>query len=125
MAEQLTIAERALRFHRLNPHVYAMCAAQARKMLVDGQGQLDIGGIWEDVRQESEGTRGESLKLNNDFRAFYARMLTAQEPDLAGCFKLRRGPHTADYAALLGRRFTEGPTLVGYPVSVPEEVEGL
>lgn len=32
---------------------------------------------------------GDEYKLNNDYRAFYARLLMANEPELAGFFETR------------------------------------
>jgi hypothetical protein len=35
-------------------------------------------------------TRGDEFKLNNDYRAPYARLIMRREPDLDGLFETRR-----------------------------------
>ncbi|HEY5316508.1 MAG TPA: hypothetical protein VIJ20_00910 [Solirubrobacteraceae bacterium] len=37
-------------------------------------------------------TEGDPFKLNNDYRAPYARMMMEREPDLAGLFETRGDP---------------------------------
>ena len=39
-------------------------------------------------------TQGEEYRLNNTFRAYYARMVMERCPDLAGFFEVRSSPGT-------------------------------
>lgn len=84
-------AERFETFHRENPHVYRTLAALARQWLSTGREKLGIATLFERARWElTLATAGDEFKLNNDFRAFYSRLLMAQEVDLAGLFDLRK-----------------------------------
>lgn len=49
-------------------------------------------------------TSDPDFKLNNSYRAYYARLIMAQEPDLAGLFALRKSEAdnwTAWFAAVI------------------------
>lgn len=79
-----------LRFHAENPDVYIELRTLARQMRATGRERYSINGLFEVLRwQRDIVTRGDSFKLNNNHRAFYARTLMTYEPDLAGMFELR------------------------------------
>jgi hypothetical protein len=86
-----TIEERFNRFHRDNPYVYSNLCRLAR----DYRGRyrlrrFGIGMLFEVLRWEvSMQTSDPNFKLNNDFRAHYARLIARQEPDLRDAFELR------------------------------------
>lgn len=89
-----TIAEAFLAFHNKNPHVYALLVKLARKARQRGWEHLGISMIWEMARwrlgPETADDAGQPpLKLNNSYRALYARRIMAQESDLAGIFETR------------------------------------
>lgn len=46
--------------------------------------------IWEVMRYDVTVQTGAAPKLNNDFRAFYARLIMAQETGLEDVFEIRR-----------------------------------
>ncbi len=78
-------------FHRKHPEVYAVLCRLARARLVNGRKHLGIGALYESCRYEvGLGDKASTPHLNNNHRAFYARLLMAQEPDLAGVFQLRK-----------------------------------
>lgn len=78
-------------FHRANPHVYAELARLAREWVARTGGKLGIAMLFERARWElALQTRGGVFRLNNNHRAFYARLLMQREPDLAASFDLRR-----------------------------------
>lgn len=87
-----SLAERFEQFHDDNPRVYAILVRLAREWVqATGRRTLGIKALWERARWEMAiTTRGDEFKLNNNYHAFYARKIMAQEPDLAGIFKLRR-----------------------------------
>jgi hypothetical protein len=87
-----TLAERFDAFHADNPHVYDTLVRLAREWLdVTGLPRLGIKMLFERARWEiAIATQATDFKLNNDYTAFYARLLMAREPDLAGLFELRR-----------------------------------
>lgn len=88
--EALPLDERFERFHQLNPQVYLALRAMAVAMLEAGVRRYGIAGLFEVLRYEHVlRTRGEEFKLNNSFRAFYARRLMEREPRLDGFFETR------------------------------------
>lgn len=79
------------KFHAANPGVYVELRRLARQMIREGH-RFGIATIYEVARWEATlalRPGGSTLKLNNSYRAYYARMLMDREPDLAGIFKLR------------------------------------
>lgn len=86
-----TLTERFLRFHELNPHVYQALRRLALDLARNGRSRIGIGMLFEVMRwQRLVATTGEEWLLNNDYRAPYARLLMASEPELAGIFETRR-----------------------------------
>jgi len=66
------IPERFEQFHDTNPHVYRRLVTLARR--------------WAKQRQ---GTEGDPFRLDNDYRAGYARLMMEREADLRGLFETR------------------------------------
>lgn len=87
-----TIADRFDDFHRNNRHVYEALVRLAREWVATtGQHRLGIKTLFERARWEiAMSTSNAEFKLNNDFTAFYARLIMVREPDLADMFALRR-----------------------------------
>jgi hypothetical protein len=78
------------RFHTQNPHVYRLLVRLAREWKRSVGGKLGIKALFERARWESRiVTQGEEYALNNNYTAFYARLIMAQERDLKGIFNLR------------------------------------
>jgi hypothetical protein len=85
-----TIAERFETFHEQNPHVYEELRRLAWRARAAGVRRLGIGRLYEVLRWETAiRTSGrDDYRLNNDYRARYARMLN-REPGLEGLFLTR------------------------------------
>jgi len=83
-----TMAGRFERFHRDNPHVYANLRQMALAMARRGR-RCGIATLYEALRWRYLWTRGDDFKLNNNWRAFYSRMLMEREPELDGFFEIR------------------------------------
>lgn len=88
----ISLQERFMRFHRAHPEVYAALvrlARQARSRRPDRR--LGIKQLFEVVRWEMHVApdERETFKLNNNMTSRYARLIAAQEPDLADAFELR------------------------------------
>lgn len=78
------------RHHEENPHVYAKLREYALQARGAGRTRLGIAVIFERLRWHAAiETTDEEYKLNNNHRAYYARLLMANEPDLRGMFELR------------------------------------
>ena len=79
-------------FHNANPDVYAELKRIALDLIDRGYTKFGIATVYEVARWRSMLRLGPSakFKLNNNFRAYYARMLMDREPRLAGVFDTRR-----------------------------------
>lgn len=86
-----TLAERFEVFHRDNPHVYRTLVRLAREWVnTTGRRKLGISMLFERARWDlAIQTNADDFRLNNSHRAFYARLIAAQERDLADLFELR------------------------------------
>jgi hypothetical protein len=86
-----TIADRFEDFHRDNPRVYNTLVRLAREWVkTTGHGKLGIATLYERARWDiALATRNADYKLNNSYRAYYARLIHQQESDLDGLFDLR------------------------------------
>jgi hypothetical protein len=80
------------RFHHANPHVYDVLVelAKAWRLRRGAASKCGIGMLFEVARWHlALRTEGEPIQLNNNYRAFYARLLMKREPGLVGLFELR------------------------------------
>ncbi len=85
-----TIAEQFEAFHQDNPHVYLALVRLAMDLVRRGVRQYSINGLFEILRwQYALQTRGEPYRLNNNYRALYARLLMREVPALDGFFETR------------------------------------
>lgn len=86
-----TTAARFEEFHRENPHVYRTLVALAREYRnTTGQPKLGISMLFEAARWTlAMQTKSADYRLNNSYRAYYSRLIQAQEPDLRDLFELR------------------------------------
>lgn len=84
-------AEKFEKFHRDNPLVYdALCRLARDWLAATGRRRAGIGSLAEIVRwQIAMRTNDPDFKINNTYNAYYARLMMATEPDLAGIFELR------------------------------------
>jgi hypothetical protein len=87
-----SIAQRFAEFHAKSPEVYSTLVALARQWVAKtGRRRLGIATLFERARWElAISTCDPDFKLNNSYRAYYARLIMAQEQDLNGLFALRK-----------------------------------
>lgn len=91
-AEGSTYQERFEDFHRHNPWVYHALVALARGLQQRGHRRVGIKMLFEVLRWQyamSTVDPSSEFKLNNNYHSRYARLILAQEPDLADIFELR------------------------------------
>lgn len=84
--------ERAfLKFHATHPEVYAELVRISRRLRAQGWDRFGIATVFEVARYRAMvgELKGNHPKLNNNFRAYYARMIMQRETDLDGVFKTR------------------------------------
>ncbi|WP_301119671.1 hypothetical protein [Mycolicibacterium fortuitum] len=91
LAYGITTAERFEQFHDENPIVYVTLVRLAREWVRrTGRHKLGIKTLYERARWEiALATNDPDYKLNNNFTAFYARLIMARCEDLADMFDLR------------------------------------
>ena len=81
------------RFHAENPHVYSHLERLAFKLRNRGVQRWGVKALWEVLRYELALNTAEPVstyRLNNNFTAYYARLLMERNPeDLAGFFETR------------------------------------
>lgn len=83
--------ERFSDFLQANPQVYALLRRFALEAKRSGRRRLGIAALFERVRWHLDvETKGDSFKLNNSMRAYMARLLMEQEPELRGFFEIRK-----------------------------------
>lgn len=87
-----TLRQRFEEFHRDNPEVFAQLVKLSLDLKKRGRARYGIGGLFEVVRwHRAMSTRAyDGFKLNNNHRAYYARMIMEKLPELDGFFELRR-----------------------------------
>jgi hypothetical protein len=91
------LAARFEQFHKFNPHVYKLIVQIAQDLQRRGHKRGGIAFIFERLRWlYAIQTQGEEFKLNNNYKAFYARKVMQENPSLAGFFEIRAGWHQAD-----------------------------
>lgn len=89
---RLPLRERFEKFHADNPAVYEHLVRLARERIArTGEKRLGIGALVEVLRWDiAVRTLSTEWKFDNSLRAPMARLIMAQEPDLAAVFETRR-----------------------------------
>jgi hypothetical protein len=84
-------AQLAAAFHQENPMIYTLLVKYAREAKNAGLKRIGIELLWNRVRWDrAVQTRTADFKVNQNFKAWYARQMMKNEPDLAGVFETRR-----------------------------------
>jgi hypothetical protein len=78
-------------YHRANPTFFSLLHKFACQVRDRGRKHFGIAAIFERVRWEMamETTDPQGFKLNNNLRAYYARLLALYDPTLAELFETR------------------------------------
>jgi hypothetical protein len=80
-------------FHAENPHIYAQLERLAFKLRNRGVEKWGIKALWEVLRYElaiATNSPVSTFRLNNNYTAYYARLLMERNPeDLGGFFEIR------------------------------------
>ncbi len=77
-------------YHEANPHVYAGLKDLALRLKKRGRNHYGIAALFEVLRYERAlVTVGDEFKLNNNYRALYAREIMENEKELGGFFATR------------------------------------
>lgn len=85
-----TLLDRFNAFHAENPDVYDLLVRLAREYRSVGHRKIGVKALYEVARWTHAIETGDlDFRLNNNYTAFYARLMLEQEPDLSGMFDLR------------------------------------
>lgn len=98
-----SLTDRFEKFHAENPDFYAELVELTREYLDQtGSKKAGIQMLIEVARWKSElKTKSTDFRINNDFAAFYARLIMHQEYDLHGVFEVRRSREAEAYISSL------------------------
>lgn len=89
--QALTTAEEFERYHEQNPAIYKAMVILCRQWISrTGRRKLGINAVVERTRWEIAVQTNTDPKIDNNFAPYFARLIMAQERDLAGLFDLRR-----------------------------------
>lgn len=87
-----TIEDRFNDFHQAHPEVFTQLVRLAREWMSVGHARLGIATLFEKLRWEwhvAGLADRDGYKLNNSYRALYARKIMAENPELDGLFETR------------------------------------
>ena len=84
------ICEGFEQFHSDNPQVFSALVSMTRTLLGRGHRRIGMGMLFEVLRWEHYmKTNGEPFKLNNNYRAFYSRLIENHHPEWEGIYTKR------------------------------------
>lgn len=96
---RLSLPERFAQFHSDNPHVADALEALAAQWFAAGNQRVGMKALYERLRWESGlRTTGGAYRLNNDWPAFYARLLLEAHPEWTGRILTRAAAADGDAA---------------------------
>ena len=79
------------KFDRENPKVWELFKQFAEQVLSTGLTSYSAYALLERIRWRRDvETTGDTFKVNNNFKPFYARKLMDEDPRFVGFFRLRR-----------------------------------
>ena len=88
-----SIQENFVAFHETNPAVYFALQKLANQMWERGRRRIGIAMLFEVLRWDyylNTNDPNSEFKLNNNYRAHYARMLMSNHPEWVGLFKTKK-----------------------------------
>jgi len=78
-------------YHAENPLIYSKLVQFAGEAVTAGAKHIGVGMLYERLRWFTRvEARDDTFKVNNNYRAFYARKLMSEYPAFAGLFEIRR-----------------------------------
>ena len=101
------ILEQVRNYHHYHPEVWELFKSFTLKLIDSGRKHYSANAIFERIRWEKDLGNGSeaAFKLNNNYRAFYARRFMSSYPQHEGFFRTRAQPSTqqdATYTDELG-----------------------
>lgn len=89
--EPSVLEKQFIAFHRENPHVYDKLVELAFMLKERQHKKIGIAMLFEQLRwlHALETSDMSGFKMNNNYAAFYARMIMGRNPALEGFFEIR------------------------------------
>jgi|TARA_X000001388_G_C2175889_1_gene101641 hypothetical protein len=83
--------EQCMAFHEANPEVWNMFVYFTQEIINKGYENYSVNAIFERIRWEKDmgGDGTNQFKINNNYRAFYARRFMNKHPEYQGFFRTR------------------------------------
>lgn len=78
-----------LKYHKINPDIWTSFEEKSLELIRLGQTHYGAGAIAEIIRYERIKTGQDGFKINNNFRAYYARVFEIKYPEYLGFFETR------------------------------------
>ena len=88
----MSLVDQFRAFHAANPHVYDALRNLALRLRNNGHRRIGMKMLFETLRYQymiNTSDPNSDFKLNNNYTAYYARLLMDNEPVLAGAFETR------------------------------------
>lgn len=85
--------EQAEAFNKQNPYVYVLFVKFTKEIISRGFKNYSVNAIFERIRWETDTANVDgksSFKLNNNYRAWYARKYMERYPEYDGFFRTRK-----------------------------------
>lgn len=79
-----------MEYHKSLPEVYEIFEKYARQFIDRGYNKIGAQMLIERIRWEWQKKTGCDLKINNDWKAYYARLYLRDHPEHRGFFELRQ-----------------------------------
>lgn len=87
------LRDEVTRFHRAHPEVWKLFERFTFEAIQRGRNHFGVGAVWERLRWETmvnpEYDLDGAFRLNNNYRAFYARRFMRLYPQHEGFFRTR------------------------------------
>lgn len=78
-------------FHQANPIIWDLFKRYVNELISNGRAHYSVDAVMHRIRWHVDvETKGESVKLNDHYTAYYGRMFMAKYPEHEGFFELRK-----------------------------------
>lgn len=86
---QINFDQKSIKYHEENPHVYEAFKKIVFKAMLKGYKRWSANGVFEVLRYRSAIRGNDEYKINNNYRAFYARLFIKDFPQHKDFFQTR------------------------------------
>lgn len=87
---EITFPDNVVEYDIQNPHIYEAFKEMTFKTIQRGFKNYSANGVFEVLRWHTGVSGNDEYKLNNDYRAFYARKFAKEFPEHKDFFRTRK-----------------------------------